>query len=921
MIMYTKEQAKEEIRLLVEKYQRIKDSGRINEFNEERTKKEFIEPLFEVLGWDVRNKYSDDEVIVEEKISKGRVDYSFRINGIPKFFLEAKSLKEDLSNIKFIEQAINYSWHKSCTWAILTDFEELKVFNAEWKTLNFLQNQFLSFSYNTYLEKFEKLWWLSRESFEKGILDKEAEELGKKTKKIPVDKQLLQDLIKFRDLLTKNILKNNSSKNLNPEDLDESIQRIIDRLIFIRVCEDKQLEQPILQPLIREQQNKKTYKKLNEAFRKFDDKYNSKLFSLHLCEELVIDDEILEQIIKGLFKTQNNLINYDFSAIEADFLGNIYEQYLGHILKKSGKKTKLAENHLHRKEQGIYYTPTYIVDYIVKNTLSDLFKDKSLDEILNKKILDPTCGSGSFLIRAFLELCKIVEERLKKGERSKEVISFKDYNERLNLSQKIYILLNCIFGVDLDEKAVEIAQLNLLLKLLEGETRNTLFNVREMKKLLPVLNNIKCGNSLIDELIVAGNKAFKWEEEFKEIIKEGGFDVIIGNPPYIRTQLLNDSNKSFFEKKYISAKKQYDIYILFIEKAINLLKEGGLLGFIVPNKFLVSDYGFELRKIILNKTNIIQIINVSNLDVFKGVGTYPIIIILRKEKPNQKNKIIVIDKVSSPDYLINNNFDLILQERFVNNDKNLFVISSIGKSDELIKKIMKESVNLGEIAEVLRGVIPEHQKDYVLSSEEYNKLSKSDKENCKKALRARDIDNYNHIWKGEYFFYHKKININRSKSFKDDKIIMPRTVLSLEASYDKEGYTLIDRLYYIKTKSKNFDNKYLLALLNSKLINFYYRMTFGATHLQGGYLDLKGIDLEKIPIKIIENKKQNQVIELVDKIISLNKRLNEIGGKKTDERAKIEKEIQKIDDEIDEFIYKIYGITEEEQKIIEDSFK
>ncbi|MBS3132059.1 hypothetical protein J4212_06505 [Candidatus Woesearchaeota archaeon] len=198
----TKEQAKEEVKKLVDKYARIVESGSIKRYKEEDTKAEFIEPLFEALGWDVRNTENDDEVVREEKISKGRVDYSFRINGIPKFFLEAKALKEDLGNIKFVEQAVNYSWHKGCTWAVLTDFEAIKIFNAEWKSANPLQAQFgQTLPCQLFLEKFDTLWLLSRESFEKKLLDIEAEKWGKKIKKTSVDKQLLSDLTRFRFII------------------------------------------------------------------------------------------------------------------------------------------------------------------------------------------------------------------------------------------------------------------------------------------------------------------------------------------------------------------------------------------------------------------------------------------------------------------------------------------------------------------------------------------------------------------------------------------------------------------------------------------------------------------------------------------------------------------------------------------------
>ncbi|MCK5282828.1 MAG: N-6 DNA methylase, partial [Nanoarchaeota archaeon] len=395
--MPNKETAKEEIRKLVEKYNRLVESGKLKNYNEEMTKKDFILPLFRALGWSVEES---EEVTAEEKISRGRVDYAFRIDGIPKLFLEAKALKVDLDKVEFAEQAINYAWHKGATWAVLTDFEGIKVFNAEWKSQNPLQNMFFGINCSQFLDRFEQLWLLSRESLVKGLIDKEAEKWGKKAKKIPVDKQLLSDLTRFRELLTKNILKNNSKKELTSDELDEAVQRLLDRLLFIRTLEDKQLEAPVLQALVREDKHKKVYKKLNDLFREIDDIYNSKLFRPHLCEELVIDDELLEKIISGLFKTSDNTVHYDFGAIDADVLGNMYEQYLGHILKKTAKRAKLTSGKAHRKEQGIYYTPTYVVDYIVKNTVGELVKNKKFD-LKNIKVLDPACGSGSFLMKAF----------------------------------------------------------------------------------------------------------------------------------------------------------------------------------------------------------------------------------------------------------------------------------------------------------------------------------------------------------------------------------------------------------------------------------------------------------------------------------------------------------------------------------------
>ena len=280
----TKEQAKEEVKFLIDKYNKIVETGKVKSYNEEMTKKDFILPLFKSLGWSVEDS---NEVTAEEKISKKRVDYSFRINGIPKFFLEAKSLKEDLNNPKFVEQAINYAWHKGCTWAVLTDFESVRIFNAEWKTSNPLQSHLKTITCREFLDRFNELWLLSRESFENELIDKEAEKWGKKTKKTSVDKQLLEDFTRFRELLSKNITKLNQSKNITEEDLDESIQRILDRLIFIRNCEDREIEAKTLISSVREWESNgsgQLIKSLREVFTYFDKQYNSKIFGNHLCD-------------------------------------------------------------------------------------------------------------------------------------------------------------------------------------------------------------------------------------------------------------------------------------------------------------------------------------------------------------------------------------------------------------------------------------------------------------------------------------------------------------------------------------------------------------------------------------------------------------------------------------------------------------
>jgi len=506
------EKAKSEIKILVDKYEREKSNGRLESYSEEQTKNDFILRLFKALGWDVYNEHGNT-LTAEEKASKGFVDYAFRINDIPKFFVEAKSFKAGVDKEDYALQAINYSYHKSTTWAILTNFEKIRVFNADWKGMDSLQIQFYSLNCENFISDFDQLLLLSRESMLQGLLDKQAEKWGKKVRKTPIDKQLLYDFNEFREMLTKSILRKNESLNLTSDELDESVQHMIDRLIFIRTVEDREIEPRRLLTLAREDNKGNLWKKLSQLYRDFDEMYDSNLFATHDCEKLVIDDDILETVIKRLHETDDHTIRYNFAAIDADVLGNVYEQYLSHILKKTKKSAILQDGSAKRKEEAIYYTPTYVVDYIIKNTVGVLVKDKN-QNYKKLKIIDPSCGSGSFLIKALDYLISFDADIEKFQELKTEL-----YGKGLT-TERFYYLKNNIFGVDLDQKAVEIAQLNLML-------RST-----ERKERLPQLQcNIRLGNSLITKS-ESSDKNMDWKEKFPQVFQSGGFDVAVGNPPY-----------------------------------------------------------------------------------------------------------------------------------------------------------------------------------------------------------------------------------------------------------------------------------------------------------------------------------------------------------------------------------------------------
>lgn len=542
--MIDKEVAKAKLKELVEEFASAnKNKDYINEKNEEWIKHNYLEPLlYDVLGWERK------DLEKEARVLKGRADYILKIGNEEVLVIESKKPSTSLNEGG--KQAVSYAWHRKIKFAVLTNFKEIRVYHAlsnikeiDRNLLKFESGGYFRFNFDQFLEHFDKLMFLSKESFEKGeinkLLSKKDEKLNKS-----IDAHILNDLLKIREWLSKEL--KSKRKDLGAE-IDEIVQVLIDRLIFIRSVEDRGLE-PMnylksLEADVRQQNVKlQLFPYLLEKFKEFNARYDSKLFEPGILEkEGAFSDETLRKVILALyFGVEGNQERYLFDQIPLDLFGSIYEQYLGTILQGTDKRVKLEKETGKRKKMGIYYTPSYIVDYIVKNTVGEYIKDKTIDEILDVNIVDPACGSGSFLTRAFREVCAVVEQKLKDGEKSAKYKStFNEWKGKLSFAEKTVILKNCIYGVDLDEKAVELAHLNLILAALEGET-STLVN----RKLPDMHTNLKNGNSLIDDHKVAGDKAFNWHAQFPDVFRNGGFDVVVGNPPYLQKNVFNKKEKA-----------------------------------------------------------------------------------------------------------------------------------------------------------------------------------------------------------------------------------------------------------------------------------------------------------------------------------------------------------------------------------------
>ncbi len=895
--------ARKEIAELLSNYQQLLADDRLNKYNEAQTKSDFIEPLFKILGWDVINKAHPiiHEVTREEKISRGRVDYGFRINGIIKFYLEAKSFKEGVDDNEYAKQAITYAWNRDCTWAILTDFKKLKIFNAQWHTSDLSQNHLKTIECTDYLNRFDELWLLSRENFEKELLDKQAEKWGKKITGSAVGTQLLEDFTYFREILSKSVTRLNRNKLLTQESLDDAVQRILDRLIFIRNCEDRQLEESQLIPIVREHEADKRHsivEGLRKVFSSYDSYYNSKIFSDDLCDHLEIDDKVLTEIIQGMKYPRHRLVAYDFSVIESDVLGNIYEQYLGYILRKTAKRASLVESQSHRKQHGIYYTPTRIVDYIVQNTLRELMRNGKKREDIH--ILDPACGSGSFLIKAF----DFLNDYEKKHRKDYDQTRLDTSDQSLTYTSKVKILRDSIFGVDLDKQAVEISQLNLLLKIAEGGKR------------LPLLqNNIRQGNSLIDDSLNPDDRAFNWSDKFPEIMdKHGGFNAIIGNPPYVfgGNEGITIGNKEYFKARYTSAKRKLNLFSLFIERSLSLLHENGLLGFIVPNTLLrVTSYE-DTRRYILSHSKILQIVNLE-AGVFQGVTASTIIIILQKESRKEersKHKVKIYHNGISSEFITKP------QRDFAKNNMYIFDLTSNKKGpDNFFAKLHSGSVDLGSICkEMIFGVVITKNFDEVVSGTKRGSK-------YKKFLEGRDIDRYRIKFGGKYLLYERS-KLHRPRTPEvfevDEKILVQRISggkRPLKAAYDDERYYDKESINNIIISDKRFNIKYILGLLNSSLFNWYYAKKFSNESTLT--VNVSKAYLSQLPIKDIPRRTQEPLVKLVDKMLLLNERLNKIDEDSINEIESVQEEIGTTDKAIDQIVYSIYGLVDKEKQAIE----
>lgn len=956
---------------LIERFERNIESYKSNGYNETQVRREFIDPFFEALGWDVNNKAGHAEaykdVIHEDAVKVSGVtkapDYSFRIGGQRKFFVEAKKPSVNLKDAPAAAfQVRRYAWSAKLPLSIVTDFEEFAVYDCRIKPDQkdkADKARIIYYDYCRYADRWDEIAAVfSKDAILKGSFDKYAESSKARRGTSEVDNAFLAEIESWRDALARNIALRNT---LSVRELNDAVQRTIDRIIFLRIAEDRGIEDyGSLRSLCN---GANIYGRLQELFYKADDRYNSGLFHFrnekdqaeppdNLTPRLTIDDKPLKDILTRLYYPDSP---YEFSVLPADILGQVYEQFLGKVIRLTSDHRAVVEDKPEvKKAGGVFYTPTYIVDYIVKNTVGKLLEGKTPKTAGKLRILDPACGSGSFLLGAYQCLLNwhlqwYTENDPEKHAKAKRPILYRgqDNEWHLTTAERKRILLNNIYGVDIDTQAVEVTKLSLLLKVLEDETDETLNRQRMLfhERALPDLgNNIKCGNSLIGPDFYEGKQmtmldaeetqrinVFDWQAEFPEIFKAGGFDAVIGNPPYgiIGSDNYNDDTIKYL-KGYNVSQYKMDLFHLFIQKGIDLMKKDGRMGYIVPNTWLTLQYTDKLRKYILDHSTIFEIVIFEHL-VFKAANVHTAIIFLNKAilKENHNIQIKTIPTVTTFHELVSIRPNLVSQSTWANKNGYVFETRMSGQEGNLVAKIINNLPKLDQVARASLGCqaynSSKHSQEQIKNRVFHapNKLSKE----YLPELAGKDVSRYLiKRERGEWIKYGPWLHDYRTIDWLTGPRILIREIVGqkthiIQACYVEEIYCHYKTILNVNPSDETkFSMKYLLGVLNSRLLSFLHPYISNKMAAKS-FPRLSVGDIKKMPIRDIdfnnlsEKKMHDRMVQLVEQMLSLNKQLAE--AKTGHEQTLIRRQISATDKQIDKLVYELYGLTDEEIAIVE----
>ena len=973
------------------------EKGILSKSKEEEFQGEFLNDIFSLILGAINKSSGNDEWNLQRE-SKTRIDGQ-KADGVIGFFdvngkddvravieLKGPTISLDQRQKRSgdtrtpVEQAFNYApkYGKNCQWVIVSNYKEIRLYRSNDMTeyeVFFLENlkDDLEFQKFIYILSFEALV---------GTVNKKAKalELSEEYQKnqIEIEKKFYNEYRNIRLHIFENMKENNPETDENT--LLEKVQKLLDRFLFICFCEDKGLlEKDFFNTILKKGKDFGSIFDIFKVFCNWINLGNPKENISHFNGGLFKNDDVLNSlnIDDKVFEELKKISDYDFdSDLNVNILGHIFEQSISDIeeLKKSISGEEFDQKKSKRKKDGIFYTPQYITKYIVENSIKNWLDDKrkelgeddlpKLNEkdyifdiakknytknyrkhiefwqqyreaVRNIKIIDPACGSGAFLITAFeflLNYNKYLDDKIFDLVGTSDL--FSDRTKK--------ILQNNIFGVDLNKESVEITKLSLWLKTADKN-----------KTLASLENNIKCGNSLIDDPEIAGNLAFNWEKEFPEIFANGGFDIVVGNPPYVLCQPSNTNEKTlkFYNNFEVSSYK-IDLYHLFFEKGIILSKNNGYISFITPNTYLVNKYNLKLREFILRNTQIKEIINYKNI-VFEDANVDVSTIILKKSKYTDENvKILLSSK---------NENKIVLEKQ-----QNDWL-----KDDEKIFYLRKEfpinfsnCISLKEIAKTYFGIQAFDKKSSISQKKENEKYLPM--------IDGANVFRYQFSKYNQYFnFIDDNIKSGGDyKVYEKERIVIRQIGKTPIIGYCEANILTSNTIYNIFSITDKFNLKYIFTLLNSKLLKKYWEYKYNDN--KNLFPKIKGYQLDDLPLVNIPLEKQQPFIEKADKMLSLNRELQDLSQKfqrmllrKFDleklstklqewylldfsdfikelkrlkvklslsqeseweeyfleEKSKaiaVDSEIKNTDKEIDSMVYKLYDLTDEEIKIIEE---
>jgi adenine-specific DNA-methyltransferase len=949
----TLERAQLEVTQLAREFRQHVQTYLSPDYTEARARQDYIDKFFTALGWDVAHNFQknpfEQEVKVERNVQVGasqrRADYAFFI--APnfrdvRFFAEAKKPLPAIKTTNNYFQTIRYAWNSQTPIAVLTDFHQTHILDCRYipDVDTATDRGALEYTYTEYAnpEKFAELYYLiSREAVENGSLEKFAATLPRSSGKAiqrglfpggyqGIDDAFLKELDDYRDSLARGL--KNRNPELDGEILTELVQRILDRLVFLRFLEDKQIE--TRQSVSKFGDSGSVWNDFLAASRHLDATYNGIVFKPHALldsKKLQIDEDVFGGICEQLANVNSP---YDFNSIPIHILGSIYERFLGKIIVTTDKRARVEEKPEVRKAGGVYYTPEYVVRYIVAQTVGPLVEGKTPAELSGLRIADIACGSGSFLLGVYdylLHYHRTWYNANPGKARTKDCVKHEDGTLHLSLSKKREILLNNIYGVDIDPQAVEVAHLSMYLKLLEEETPASARNhqLEFQETLLPSLSkNIVSGNSLIGTDILGADlfastdtkdlNPMNFADRFSDTMKRGGFDAIVGNPPYVRPHKLPAHVKEYLWKTLKTFVAKSDLYSCFMERSIDLLGPGGRIGYIVPHTWTSLESFEEIRKKLVHETKV-NLLTQLPKRVFRDATVETCIFVAersaRSKSPRNPIRIERLEANGATTLVREFPQGEIPKEHLHN-----FQLYAQADTGSMARKIRKITRPLEEYVEFVYGFKTADDEKFIHSERRHRE--------SKPFIRSAAIHRYYHEAPTEFVWYvPERMTANRrtarpgeARRFESAKILVSRMGKDLIASYDDGGLYVKDAMLLLP--KSNLPLKYVLGLLNSKLLRFLYREYFIT-------IDVLKNALLALPIRPIDEKVVSDVAAC-DRIVAIVDRLLGASGQRAGvvsdrERERFQNVCAGLERELDSLVFELYGLSAEDIELVDNAIQ